>query len=843
MKNIEKNRDRKDWRVAKVFRELMFLTAISLSTTLALPKKSSGQTMNNKNNYSVTITKLSVSDYQKMIDQRDKNIQAQLDNWDSKETVTEYLERTQKEIFLSSYKHNKNMVRNNIDKIGIVLKNKYWHKELKDPIEILNTAIRKIANSGKIEGLSIYANKINVGVFNKNTIDAIGFIEARYKLNKAKKTQDEKVTFNPSAIWVLDIVLEVLETTTNTGDYAQEAKQQNQWTSGKVREESSKKLEPTDTSEWIIILDDDDDEEVTTKEVPKTTNEKEQAKQPDLVKQVKSEPDKTEQKIVTPTGSSEWIIILDDDDDEEVTTKEVPKTTNEKEQAKQPDLVKQVKSEPDKTEQKIVTPTGSSEWIIILDDDDDEEVTTKEVPKTTNEKEQAKQPDLVKQVKSEPDKTEQKIVTPTGSSEWIIILDDDYEQDDETPDIVDLKAPEQKEEMNMFVQYNFQKDLAQSLPIQTQRDRIEQLMNEHEVVQKFIQELEWVGINFKNWENTDVNRTAAILRTINWDFELGFDAINSAKASNMKWAKVVELVIFKSIVSDENLKIVEQGSRNLKLLEASLSKDKLNWISYQEILDAVDWFRDNELKKVFMYHLLNNNIIAAQKVMWLELDCDSRYPDYKAWSKLWKSELNKIKKLGNVRKYLGQDEIMANSWIPQDVKDIYMKFVNWELNHKWKQYSILSKTDFNIYFFSNNHRLLSRQNTLIGSEVGDHQNNPMAGSRTTPGGLYEVWNTFEKSDSGQDLFVKYWTHYIVLTPMEWQYTKPKYSMGIHWTYEEYPSRDQKIKSKNAKDRRESNGCINVEDASFGEVYNQLKLGNILFITPEPSLKEVENYLQ
>lgn len=42
---------------------------------------------------------------------------------------------------------------------------------------------------------------------------------------------------------------------------------------------------------------------------------------------------------------------------------------------------------------------------------------------------------------------------------------------------------------------------------------------------------------------------------------------------------------------------------------------------------------------------------------------------------------------------------------------------------------------------------------------------------------------------------------------------------------------------------ESNGCINVEDASFGEVYNQLKLGNILFITPEPSLKEVENYLQ
>ena len=91
--------------------------------------------------------------------------------------------------------------------------------------------------------------------------------------------------------------------------------------------------------------------------------------------------------------------------------------------------------------------------------------------------------------------------------------------------------------------------------------------------------------------------------------------------------------------------------------------------------------------------------MSAQGIMWMELDCDSRYPDYKAWNKLWRSELHKIQKLWEVRRYAEQDEIIANPWIPQDVKDAYMKFVNWEFN-KWRQFSIYQNYQIYIYFLA-----------------------------------------------------------------------------------------------------------------------------------------------
>ncbi|HKL44544.1 MAG TPA: L,D-transpeptidase, partial [Candidatus Absconditabacterales bacterium] len=151
--------------------------------------------------------------------------------------------------------------------------------------------------------------------------------------------------------------------------------------------------------------------------------------------------------------------------------------------------------------------------------------------------------------------------------------------------------------------------------------------------------------------------------------------------------------------------------------------------------------------------------------------------------------------------------------------------------------------DFNIYLFSKNHHLLSRQNILIGSEVGDHPNNPMSGFRTTPGGLYETGNKFEKSQNNEMFFDKYGTHYIVLIPLNGQYDMTeKYTMGIHGTYEKDPSRDFKIKSENSKDRRTSNGCINLEDATFGEIYNHLILGSTLYITNEPSNQDIEKFL-
>jgi hypothetical protein len=244
-----------------------------------------------------------------------------------------------------------------------------------------------------------------------------------------------------------------------------------------------------------------------------------------------------------------------------------------------------------------------------------------------------------------------------------------------------------------------------------------------------------------------------------------------------------------------------------------------------------------------VYALLSDDVIAAQEIMWMELNCDSRYPNYKAGNKIWTTELNKMKKLWETRKYIDQNEVMTNKYIPQDVKNAYEKFVNGEYNNKDKPYSILSKTDFNMYLFSANHILSSRQNTLIWMDVGDQKNNPYSGSQTTPGGMYEIWNKFDKSQSGENFFQKYWTHYIVLIPLQWQYTlSNKYTMWVHWTYEKDLSRDTKIKSTDAKNRRVSNGCINIEDDSFGELFNHMQIWWILFVTSEPSPKDLQNYL-
>ena len=213
MEKIEKGR--RNPKIERLLYTAMLAIASSLTTTLiALPQKSFSQTTNNKNNPSLSIKKISVSDYQKMLEQRDKNIQNQLDRRESKESLTEYLERTQKEMFLSSYKSNKNMVKYNIDKIWGILKDRFWYRWLKNPIEVLNTAIIELAKSDKINGLNNYSDKINVEDFDINTINSIGFIETWEEWGK-------DVTYNPSANWVLGIIIKNLETTKTIEHYNQ----------------------------------------------------------------------------------------------------------------------------------------------------------------------------------------------------------------------------------------------------------------------------------------------------------------------------------------------------------------------------------------------------------------------------------------------------------------------------------------------------------------------------------------------------------------------------------------------------------------------------------------------
>jgi hypothetical protein len=63
-------------------------------------------------------------------------------------------------------------------------------------------------------------------------------------------------------------------------------------------------------------------------------------------------------------------------------------------------------------------------------------------------------------------------------------------------------------------------------------------------------------------------------------------------------------------------------------LSKKLDKEKLNNISYQEIIDVVTSFKSKELQKAFMYALLDNNIIYAQELVGMNLNCSHYYPKY-----------------------------------------------------------------------------------------------------------------------------------------------------------------------------------------------------------------------
>ena len=667
---------------AKMFiNTLKLYIAMSVAGILATPSESFSQTTNN-NNISLNITKISISEYENFIKKRDDNIKKKLDKFENHgyTSTIDYLEQTQRQIFLNSYKNNKNMVRNNINKIWDILKNKYWYKLSDDPIEILNTAIIQIAQSGKIDNLSRYSNGIIMKNFDINTINAHGFIESHYKNLWQVSNGELSPTFNPSAIGWLVIYIQILENALKTTNYEQYTPIQ----------------KPTEVKKEKII---------ETKE------------------------DNISNEWVTSISLDQSIWVINLDENRVVIIEDKPMIE------KKPII----KNEP------IIEQKNIIENKPIVDDQN----TVWRVIKNDNSK---------------------------GNSSTINL--------DTKSSVINLDSWHSDTTKNNNVNVNKNED-----------------------------QTDWIS----NQKSEEIDLWQTTKKTINI------------------WLDDIE--------TNEILQIVESMSWNNDILTKNLSKDKLNWISYQEIIDVVWWFKDNELKKAFMYHLLNNDIISAQRVMWMELNCHTRYPEYKAGTKIWKAELQKIKKLWETRRYMGQNEIMANASIPQDVKNTYMKFVNWEFNNKWKSYTILSKTDFNIYLFSNNHRLLSRQNALIGKEVWDHQNNPTNWSRTTPGGLYEVWNSFEKSVSGENFFKKYGTHYVVLIPLQWQYKmSDKYTVWIHWTYENEPSRDTKIKSKNSADRRGGTGCINLEDIRFGEALNHLNIWWILFITYEPSKEDIEKFL-
>lgn len=278
--------------------------------------------------------------------------------------------------------------------------------------------------------------------------------------------------------------------------------------------------------------------------------------------------------------------------------------------------------------------------------------------------------------------------------------------------------------------------------------------------------------------------------------------------------------------------IVDNMSWTLSDLEQNLNHDNLVNVSHLDVLNTVNSFKNDNLKRHVMYYLLKNDVVSAQKLLGMELDCDSMYSDYVAWKKLDKSQLQKMKKLWETRRFDSPETVLNNPNIPQDVKDVYNQILDWKIKTDNLPYSIVSKTDYRIYLFSADNHLLDRQNTILWADAWDQKNNPAKWIQTTPGGEYRVDSKW-KQYMWKDFIINYGTHYIVLRPMENQYEMTeKYTMWIHWDFKWDKKRKEELYSENSQDHRASNWCINVDSDLFGEIYNHLPRWSVIYVTFE-----------
>jgi hypothetical protein len=121
------------------------------------------------------------------------------------------------------------------------------------------------------------------------------------------------------------------------------------------------------------------------------------------------------------------------------------------------------------------------------------------------------------------------------------------------------------------------------------------------------------------------------------------------------------------------------------------------------VVAVVNSIKKDEIREQVIGYLKEGKIIEAQEMFGMKRN--SQYTSNKATGKIDQNTLSRF-----ADQYFGLEgkEILENADIAQDVKDIYQKFVAGEINNNGQNYIIISKTDFFMYLFTNDNKLLHR---------------------------------------------------------------------------------------------------------------------------------------
>jgi hypothetical protein len=229
----------------------------------------------------------------------------------------------------------------------------------------------------------------------------------------------------------------------------------------------------------------------------------------------------------------------------------------------------------------------------------------------------------------------------------------------------------------------------------------------------------------------------------------------------------------------------------------------------------------------------------------------SRYDNNRADGMLGNLTLTRMT---NPMFWLKWKDIQNNYNIESDVKSKYKEFLDNNLNNNLS-FAIISKSDFNMYIFSADHRLLGIHPVLLGKDKWDQENTAYVKNnriKTTPGGMYyipeNIKNPWSKASKFAPHKYAYPGEYVALYPEEGQYNTKNpddFTLWFHnyylwknrdWARENkfsfsiFVGQDNNIKENNKKERRVSSWCINT--LCDWIIYDNLEWKSRVYITKE-----------
>jgi len=265
---------------------------------------------------------------------------------------------------------------------------------------------------------------------------------------------------------------------------------------------------------------------------------------------------------------------------------------------------------------------------------------------------------------------------------------------------------------------------------------------------------------------------------------------------------------------------------SIQQIQSRISNEKMGtWITTKKIMDAVNAIADKEIRIQVIKNIQLGDIVSAQEIFGMKKK--TKYKSNRASGIIDGITLERFQDpLFNI----SGDELLVQESIPEDVKEVYKKFLNQEYSNADLSYIIISKTDFTLYLFAKDNTLLNHQTVLLWAQKGDskfilHKN------ASTPWGVYRILQNYRENDGSWIVYVPWYMsngkyisedapgYLLDLLPIDPKTGKYNYAydinigaLAIHPTPSQLEEkRKSAIESSNLELKRQTGGCVNASN--------------------------------